>query len=191
MAEDGATAFWRASQSSDVVVMRVLLAHGADPKIATKINVTALQVASGIGWVDGITYEWSEQANVEAVKMLLDLGIDPNIHAETGRTALHGAGHKGRTGRHPAPGRPRRTAGCQGLRRECGREAVEPHLAGCGLCGRSFRVGTQSAIPHPEAARLLRKLMAERGLRVPPEGRTFETVCLADDVCDDVNEAGR
>src|SRR6185503_18951898 len=96
VAEDGATAFWRASQSSDVVVMRLLLAHGADPKIATRINVTALQVASGICWIDGITYEWSEQANVEAMKMLLDLGIDPNIQAETGRTALHGAGHKGR-----------------------------------------------------------------------------------------------
>ena len=25
------------------------------------------------------------------------LGLDPNIQSETGRTALHGAGHKGRT----------------------------------------------------------------------------------------------
>ena len=33
--ENGATAFLRASQSSDLVVMRLLLAHGADPKIAT------------------------------------------------------------------------------------------------------------------------------------------------------------
>jgi hypothetical protein len=45
----------RASQSSDLVVMRLLLAHGADPKIATVGNVTALQVAAGIGWVDGLT----------------------------------------------------------------------------------------------------------------------------------------
>ena len=95
--EDGATPFLRASQSSDLVVMRLLLAHGADPKITTVNNVTALQVAAGIGWVEGITYEWSEKANVEAVRLLLDLGVDPNIQAETGRTALHGAGHKGRT----------------------------------------------------------------------------------------------
>ena len=35
-------------------------------------------------------------ANVEAVKLLLSLGLDPNARAQTGRTPLHGAGHKGR-----------------------------------------------------------------------------------------------
>jgi ankyrin repeat protein len=191
VAEDGATAFWRASQSSDVVVMRLLLAHGADPKIATRINVTALQVASGIGWIDGITYEWSEQANVEAVKMLLDLGIDPNIQAETGRAALHGAGHKGR----PAVIQLLADHGAQLDARDYGGNTggrlLNHTWQAVDYADGLVRVGTQSAIPHPEAARLLRKLMAERGLRVPPEGRTFETVCLADDVCDDVNEAGR
>ena len=59
--ENGATAFLRASQSSDLEVMRLLLAHGADPKIATDGDVTALQVAAGIGWVDGLTYEWSRK----------------------------------------------------------------------------------------------------------------------------------
>src|SRR4029079_11043402 len=95
--ENGATAFLRASQSGDVVLMKVLLEHGADPKIRTELNVTALQVAAGIGWVDGITYEWSKEQTIEAVKLLLDLGIDPNIQADTGRTALHGAAHKGST----------------------------------------------------------------------------------------------
>ena len=33
--EDGATPFLRAAQSSDVELMKLLLAHGADPKIAT------------------------------------------------------------------------------------------------------------------------------------------------------------
>ena len=69
--EDGATAFWRAAQSSDLAVMKLLLEHGADPNIATAQGVTPLQVAAGIGWVEGITYEWSKQANVEAVKLLL------------------------------------------------------------------------------------------------------------------------
>ena len=107
--EDGATAFWRAAQSSDLAVMKLLLEHGADPNIATTIDVTPLQVAAGIGWVEGVTYEWSKEANVEAVKLLLSLGNDPNAQAETGRAALHGAGHKGRTESSrcwwtPAPG---------------------------------------------------------------------------------------
>jgi hypothetical protein len=34
---------------------------------------------------------------VEAVRLLLDLGLDPNAQALTGRVALHGAGHKGAT----------------------------------------------------------------------------------------------
>ena len=57
--EDGATPFLRAAQSGDVELMKLLLAHGADPKIPTAHNVTALDVASGIGWVEGVTYEWS------------------------------------------------------------------------------------------------------------------------------------
>ncbi len=51
--EEGATPFLRASQSGDVVLMKLLLEHGADPKITTEAKVTPLMVASGIGWVAG------------------------------------------------------------------------------------------------------------------------------------------
>ena len=95
--EDGATPFLRAAQSGDVDLMKLLLAHGADPKIYTAQNVTPLAVAAGIGWVEGVTFEWSPEENLEAVKMCLDLGIDPNVADDEGRTALHGAAHKGRT----------------------------------------------------------------------------------------------
>ena len=95
--EDGATPFLRAAQSGDVALMKLLLAHGADPKIYTAHNVTPLAVAAGIGWVEGVTFEWSPEENLEAVKMCLDLGIDPNVADDEGRTALHGAAHKGRT----------------------------------------------------------------------------------------------
>ena len=40
------------------------------------------------------------------------------------------------------------------------------------------RVGVQSAIPHPESAELIRKLLAERGLPVPPINRNVESVCV-------------
>jgi ankyrin repeat protein len=184
--EDGATAFLRASQSSDLEVMHLLLAHGADPKIATAGDVTALQVAAGIGWVDGLTYEWSPKANEEAVKLLLDLGVDPNIQAETGRTALHGAGHKGRTPiiqmlvDHGA-NLDTRDYGMTG-NDAGGRLAVhtwQPVDYADGL----VRVGVQSAVAHPEAGLLLRKLMTERGLEAPPMGRTLASVCITE-ICD-------
>ena len=62
--EEGATPFLRAAQSGDVVLMKLLLEHGADPSIPTDHKVTPLMVASGIGWVEGVTYEWSPQATV-------------------------------------------------------------------------------------------------------------------------------
>ena len=184
--ENGATAFFRASQSSDLVVMRLLLASGADPKIATVLNVTPLQVAAGIGWAEGLTYEWSEQANVEAVKLLLDLGIDPNLQADTGRTALHGAGHKGRPAviqllvDHGARLETRdygMTGNDAGGRLE--NHAWQPVDYADGL----VRVGVQSAIAHAEAGLLFRKLMKERGLYAPPMGRTLTSVCLVTEVC--------
>jgi len=186
--ENGATAFLRASQSSDLVVMRLLLAHGADPKIATVGDVTALQVAAGIGWVDGLTYEWSEKANVEAVKLLLDLGIDPNIQAITGRTALHGAGHKGRT----AVIQLLVDAGAKLDTRDYGMTGND---AGGRLAVHTWqpvdysdglvRVGVQSAVAHPEAGLLFRKLMTERGIEAPPMGRTLASVCITE-ICEDV-----
>jgi ankyrin repeat protein len=190
--EDGATAFWRASQSSDLVVMRLLLEHGADPNIATNVGVTPLQVAAGIGWVEGITYEWSKDANVEAVKLLMSLGNDPNAQAQTGRTALHGAGHKGAS-------RVIQVLVDAGARLDLRDYGQSGNDAGGRLQFHRYlpvdyadgliRIGTQSAIIQPEAGALLRKLMTERGMPVPPTGRSIESVCLAPELCDDLVDA--
>ena len=72
--EGGATPFLRAAQSSDVELMRLLLSFGADPLLSSDYGDTALSAAAGIGWVDGVTYEWSREANIEAIKMLLEIG---------------------------------------------------------------------------------------------------------------------
>jgi hypothetical protein len=40
------------------------------------------------------------------------------------------------------------------------------------------RVGVQSAVERPEAAKLIRRLMEERNLRVPPAGRTLNSICV-------------
>jgi len=180
--ENGATAFLRASQSGDLVLMKLLLAHGADPKIDTMLHVTALQVAAGIGWVEGITYEWSPEATLEAVKLLLDLGLAVNAQADTGRTALHGAAHKGRTdviqvlADHGAKLNIRDYGNTDNRGGKLAVHTWEPVDYADGL----VRVGVQSAIPHPEAGLLLRKLMTQAGLQAPPVGRTLESICVTE-----------
>ncbi|HEY2380073.1 MAG TPA: ankyrin repeat domain-containing protein [Terriglobia bacterium] len=185
LSEDGATAFLRASQSGDVVLMKLLLAHGADPKINTVLGVTPLQVAAGIGWVEGITYEWGVKENEEAVKMLLDLGLDPNAQADTGRVALHGAAHKGRPVviqmlyDHGAKLDVRDYGNTDNRGGKLAVHTWEPVDYADGL----VRVGVQSAIPHPDAGALIRKLLIAAGLPAPPMGRTLESICITE-ACD-------
>ena len=180
--ENGATAFLRASQSGDLVLMKLLLEHGADPKIPTVLGVTALHVAAGIGWVEGITYEWSPEATLQAVKVLIDLGLDVNAQADTGRTALHGAAHKGRTdviqvlADHGAKLDVRDYGNTDNRGGKLAVHTWQPVDYADGL----VRVGVQSAIGHPEAGLLLRKLMKDAGLPAPPVGRTLESICITD-----------
>jgi uncharacterized protein len=182
--EDGATPFLRAAQSGDVALMKLLLDRGADPKIPTKNGDTALAVAAGIGWVEGVTFEWSEKENVEAVKMCLDLGIDVNAVDGDGRTALHGAAHKGR---NPVVQLLVDHGAKLDARDKGSRDTINGELLGYSWQAIDYadglvRVGVQSAVSHPETAALLRKLMTERGLAVPAPNRTLESICITD-VC--------
>jgi ankyrin repeat protein len=180
--EDGATAFVRAGQSSDTALMTLLLQYRADPSIATANGDTALTAAGGIGWVEGVTYERSPQENVEAIRMLLDLGLDPNAGNNEGRTALMGAALKGRN------------AAVQllvdhGARLETrDRGSRDTDKLGSAAAGHTWqaldyaeglvRAGVQGAIAHPETAAFIRKLMMERGLPVPPENRNILSICV-------------
>ena len=180
--EDGATPFLRAAQSSDIALMKLLLEHGADPSIATEQGITPLMVAAGIGWVEGVTYEWSREENQAAVKMILELGTDVNARDNIdGRTALMGAAHKGRNEivqllvDH----------GADLALHDIGSRDSLHKLAGVTWQAIDYadglvRVGVQSAVGHPETAGLLRKLMTAAGLSVPPEGRTIDSICVVD-----------
>jgi ankyrin repeat protein len=180
--EDGATAFLRAAQSGDVKLMKLLLDYGADPLIATKNGDTALMVAAGIGWVEGVTFEWSAKENLEAVQLCLELGIDVNIADGDGRTALHGAAHKGRNEvvqalvDHGA----RLDARDKGSRDTINGELLGYSWQALDYADGLVRVGVQSAVAHPDTAALLRKLMTGRGLPVPPMNRTLESICVTD-----------
>ena len=93
--EAGATPLLRAALSGDLTVVRLLLAHHADPSIPTFDHTTPLMVAAGVGWAEGMIHEYSEEQTVELVKLLLDLGADIKAANDHGITALHGAAYKG------------------------------------------------------------------------------------------------
>jgi ankyrin repeat protein len=180
--EEGATAFLRAAQSGDLKLLKLLLENGADPKINTEYNVTPLMVASGIGWVQGVTYEWSPEMTLATVKLLLDLGADVNAQdSMDGRTALMGAAHKGSNAviemlvEH----------GADLAARDIGSRDTINALAGVRFQPIDYadglvRIGVQSAIAHPDTFALLKKLMKDRNLPVPKEGRTLESICVVD-----------
>jgi ankyrin repeat protein len=92
---DGETPFVRAALSGDIEVMRLLLAAGADPNIATTQGSTALMAASGINWIPGQTYTRTEAEYVEAVKLCLDHNAPVNAANSLGLTAMHGAANRG------------------------------------------------------------------------------------------------
>ncbi len=128
--------------------------------------------------MEGVTFEWSREKNVEAVKLLLALGLDVNQADEEGRTALHGAAHKGRNeivqmlvdagaklDAHDVGSRDTVNGAMRGL------TWIPLHYAQ-GL----VRVGVQSAIPHPETAALIKELMTKQGLPIPPD--ITSSICL-------------
>jgi ankyrin repeat protein len=182
--EAGATAFVRAAQSGDTALMKLLLKHGADPRAITNNGDNALHAAGGIGWVEGVTYEWSKEENVEAIRMLLDLGLNPNDQDKEGRTALMGAAMKGRV-------EAIRLLVDRGadlnLRDNGSRDTNNANSEMAGHTWRAVdyadglvRVGVQSAVAWPEAGKFVRQLMAERGMEYPPMNRTLDSICVVE-----------
>ena len=90
----GATPFLMAAMVADVDVMRVLLAAGADPKMATNDQTTPLMVAAGFGRVTAET-RVPESRALEAVKMVVEAGNDVNAANARGYTAMHAAAYIG------------------------------------------------------------------------------------------------
>ena len=142
----------------------------------------ALTASAGIGWVEGVTYERSPKENVEAMRMLLDLGLDPNHANVEGRTALMGAALKGRSDvvqllvergatldQHDHGSRDTDKVGSIAAG-----ATWQPIDYAEGL----VRVGVQSAIARPETAALIRKMMIERGMKVPPVDRNINSICV-------------
>jgi ankyrin repeat protein len=90
----GATPFMAAVRSGALEAARLLLEHGADPKLShDKGGPNALMLAAGLRWNNNL--RGTEAQALEAVKMLVGFGLDVNAATDTGDTALHGAAFRG------------------------------------------------------------------------------------------------
>lgn len=91
----GETPFIRAALAGDVRTMRLLLAHGADPLLATSLGTTALAAAAGVNWTVAQTFDEGPEALLEAVRIAHEAGVDPDAANSKGIRAIHGAANRG------------------------------------------------------------------------------------------------
>jgi ankyrin repeat protein len=92
--QPGATPFLLASAAFDVPMMKLLLEHGANPRLTTDEGTTPLMVAAGMGRLEELTPE-EEARGLEATRLALELGNDINAKNQDGRNALGAAAYLG------------------------------------------------------------------------------------------------
>ncbi len=90
----GATPFLLAASVDDVEMMHILLDAGADPKIPTATKATSIMAATGLNHGIGESLVTEADATA-AVKLLLDLGVDPKGETTFGENALFGPAYRG------------------------------------------------------------------------------------------------
>jgi len=169
--EVGATAFLRAALCGDIEVMRMLLAKGADPTIATADGTTPLMAVAGVGYSEGFIHYRSAEESLEAMKLVLDLGADVNAQNEGGLSALHGAAH--RAALEEITLLVERGASLTLESKPASRFGNSKF----GLLpldwAQGVPVGVQSAIYHADAVELITRMMNERGILIPERHRTL------------------
>jgi ankyrin repeat protein len=172
--EAGATPFLRASLCADLKVMKLLLAHGADPRIATTDGTTALMALAGVGYTKGFMKDVGNlEDSMEAMKILIDSGIDLEAKNDDEVRALHGAAHK-----NFVQGIQMLVDAGADLTAHSNRKGQfqgEGTLEGNTVLdwADGFQTGMESAIYNAEAVELLEKLLTERNL---PKERLAGTI---------------
>ena len=90
----GATPFIVAANAADVEIMRMLLAGGANPHLATNTKSNAILAATGLNRGIGEIIDDEERA-LEAVRYLLEVGVDAKAVTTYNENALYGPSYRG------------------------------------------------------------------------------------------------
>jgi ankyrin repeat protein len=168
--EAGATPLLRAALCGDLTAVRLLLTYRADPLIETFDHTSALMVAAGVGWADGMTHEYSQSETLELVKLLVDAGARINEANDHGLTALHGAAYKGadKVVQFLVDRGADLAAKDKGEDYGFGASSVPMTPLNW---AEGVPIGMSSAIYHPTTVALLTRLMRDRG--IPVVNNTF------------------
>jgi uncharacterized protein len=92
-----ASALMRAAFSADLELVKLLLAHGADPKVISSDGETMVEAAAGLGFIQGYSKGKSPAERLEVVKLFVGMGGDVNQADDYGITPLMVAGNMGDT----------------------------------------------------------------------------------------------
>jgi ankyrin repeat protein len=162
-----ATALMRAAFSGDLELCRLLLAHGADPKVKSSDGETMVEAAAGVGFIQGYSKGRTPAERLEVVKLFVGLGADVNDADDYGITPLMVAGNMGDTkiiqylvdagadlGAYDLG---KKNDGAFGA-------SVEPLMPVDYAIGVGTFVPNNAVIIHDEAVALMQKLMKERGI---------------------------
>jgi ankyrin repeat protein len=92
-----ATALMRAAFSADLELVKLLLAHGADPGVVSKDGETMVEAAAALGFIQGYSKGKSAAERLEVVKLFVERGADVNQADDYGITPLMVAANLGDT----------------------------------------------------------------------------------------------
>ncbi|HEX5226736.1 MAG TPA: ankyrin repeat domain-containing protein [Bryobacteraceae bacterium] len=90
-----ATALMRAAFAGDLELVKLLLAHGADPHIQSSDRESTLMAACGLAYINGYHRQHSPAERLDVVRLMVDMGEDVNHADSYGITPLMAAANLG------------------------------------------------------------------------------------------------
>lgn len=162
-----ATALMRAAFAGDLQLVKLLLAHGADPKVISTDGETMVEAACGLGFIHGYQRGKTAAERLQVVKLFVDMGGDVNQADDYGITPLMVAANMGDTnviqylvdvgadlGAHDLG---KKNDGAFGA-------SVEPLMPIDYAIGIGTFVPNNAVVMHDDAVKLMEDLMKARGI---------------------------